>query len=144
MKLRTAKMLIVPLLAAALGAISACTQAAATPTTRVSTQPIPLATPVSQEPAAGICAGFDGELVEIRINPDIPDPRCARINPGQRLKVINASGGQVQVHIGPYEEAIERSGEYTFDTPFGEYLAPGVHLVQVQPCCGPELWLVEE
>ena len=142
-------MLVVLALAAA---ISACRQAATLPVpvsetvlaTIAPTQPLPLATPVSQEPAAGICASFDGEMVEIRINADIPDPRCARVTPGQRLKVINATSGQVQVHIGPYNAAIEPGDEHIFDIPFGEYLAPGVHHLQVQPCCGPELWLVEE
>jgi hypothetical protein len=83
-------------------------------------------------------------MVEIRIHADIPDPRCARVTPGQKLKLINATAGQVQVRIGLYEVEIEPVGEHTFDTPFGEYLAPGVHRLQVQPCCGPELWLVEE
>jgi hypothetical protein len=83
-------------------------------------------------------------VVEISIHADIPDPRCARVNPEQRLKVVNATKGQVQVQIGPYRAALEAGAEHIFDAPFGEYLAPGVHLVQVQPCCGPELWLAEE
>lgn len=135
---------------AAAATLSGCAQAPPSPvseatwTVDVPTQPLLLATPVSQEPAAGICASFDGETVEIRINADIPDPRCTRVTPGQRLKVINATAGRVQVHIGPYDAAIEPGGEHLLDTTFGEYLAPGVHLLQVQPCCGPELWLVEE
>jgi hypothetical protein len=136
----------------ALAAVSACTQAATPPvpiseavqTREAPTQLLPLATPISQEPAAGICASFDGELIEIRINADIPDPRCARVTPGQRLKVINATAGQIQVRIGPYEAEIDAGGEHHFDIPFGQYIAPGVHLLQVRPCCGPELWLVEE
>ena len=152
MKMRPAKMWIVPALAAALAATSTCTQAAATlqapiskatPTTGVPTRTLSLSTPVSQEPAAGICASFDAEVIEITINPDIPDPRCARVSPKQKLKVTNATGGQIRVHIGPYEAALEQGDKHTFDTPLGEYLAPGVHLLEVLPCCGPELWLAE-
>jgi hypothetical protein len=113
--------------------------------TPTSTTPIyPLATPVSQEPAAGICASFEGEAVVISIYPDIPDPRCAKVRAEQKLTVINRTEGTLQVSIGTFEISLEPGGEYTFDTPIGKYLAPGVHLVNVSPCCSPELWLEEK
>jgi hypothetical protein len=104
-------------------------------------QPPNLATPVSQEPAAGICGSFEGEWVVITVNPDIPDPRCAIINPDQMLKVVNGRQVTLQVSIADMTTTIEPGGEHTFDTPFGQYLAPGVHLIEVNPCCGASLLL---
>ena len=48
------------------------------------TIPQPLATPYAQEPAAGICASFEGEMVTVSLNPDIPDPRCAKVRRGSK------------------------------------------------------------
>ena len=100
-----------------------------------------LATPVSQEPAAGICGGFEGELVVITIYPDIPDPRCAIIKPEQMLKVVNSRQETLQVSIANMAATIDPGGEHLFNVPFGQYLAPGVHLIEVKPCCGASLWL---
>ncbi len=103
--------------------------------------PRPLATPYAQQPAAGICASPSGKLVTITIYPDLPDPRCAIIQPDQELQVVNRTLGDLQVHIGTFDAVLAAGGDYTFSVPFGKYLAPGVHQVQVLPCCGPELWL---
>jgi hypothetical protein len=100
-----------------------------------------LATPASQQPAAGICATFPGKLVTVTIFPDLPDPRCAIVQPDQTLQVVNRTLEQLDVHIGPFDASLAPGGDYTFSVPFGKYLAPGVHRVQVLPCCGPELWL---
>ena len=119
-----------------LTALSACAPArqAATQTTRSTPpdiQPTPqdtprlLATPYSDQPAAGICASPEGALVTITIYPDIPDPRCAIVRPDQRLQVVNSTQADLQVSLGDFTAT----------------LAPGVHQVQVLPCCGPELWL---
>jgi predicted small lipoprotein YifL len=100
-----------------------------------------LATPYSQEPAAGICGSFEDEVVVITINPDIPDPRCVIIAPDQILKVVNNRQETLQVSIANMEATIEPGSEHTFNVPFGQYLAPGVHLIEVKPCCGASLWL---
>lgn len=100
-----------------------------------------LATPISQEPAAGICGGFEGDLVVITIYPDIPDPRCAIIKPNQMLKVVNSRQETLQVSIANMTTTIDPGSEYLFSVPFGQYLAPGVHLIEVKPCCGASLWL---
>jgi hypothetical protein len=128
--------------------LSACTNlrtevTVARPTAiRTSTaQTYPQATPVLLEPAAGICASFEGEAVIINIYPDIPDPRCAKANAEQKLTVINQTEDTLQVSIGIFKASLQPGVEYTFDVPFGDYLEPGVHLVQVSPCCSPELWL---
>ena len=100
-----------------------------------------LSTPAAMQPAAGICAEFEGEIVTMTINPDIPDPRCIKIEPAQKLAVVNHRMETLQVRIGPFETTILPEGQHLFDLPFGDYLAPGVHHLDVFPCCGGELVL---
>lgn len=101
----------------------------------------PLATPVAESPAAGICAAFEGIQVTITIYPDIPDPRCSIIKSEQMLEVVNARNETLLVSIGRMQAELAPGESHIFDLPFGEYLAQGVHRVEVQPCCGAELWL---
>ncbi len=108
---------------------------------RSPTQSYALATPYAQEPAAGICASFDGTIVKVSLNPDIPDPRCMKVSADQKLNIINNTQNTLEVTIGRFTASLEPGKETTFDTPFGEYLQPGVHQIQVTPCCGAELWL---
>jgi hypothetical protein len=100
-----------------------------------------LATPYAQQPAAGICATPEGEIVTVTINPDVPDPRCSKVKPDQKLAVINKTQNTIEVSLSRFTFSLQPGAEATIDTPFGEYLAPGVHQLQVSPCCGPELWL---
>jgi len=106
--------------------------------------PFPLATPYAQLPAAGICAGSEGEMVKVTIYPDIPEPRCSKVRADQKLTVINQTQNTVQISIGRFSSSLEPGTGMVFDIPFGEYLAAGVHQLQVSPCCGPELWLEEK
>ncbi len=129
--------------------LAACSGPTVEPTAVTRTIPIAqtatasniLATPYAQQPAAGICASFDGKVVTITINPDIPDPRCAKIKPDQSLTVLNNAQKSLLVTIGRFTSNVEPGEKTMIDTPFGEYLAPGVHQLQVSPCCGAELWL---
>jgi hypothetical protein len=107
----------------------------------LTTQPVYRATPVAQEPAAGICASFDGPAVEVTLLPGIPDPRCAIVRPDQLLTITNQTGSPVEFTLGQFTALLDHEASYTIETPFGEYLAPGVHALQVDPCCGGELWL---
>ncbi len=102
-----------------------------------------LATPVSQQPAAGICGAAEGDIVTIRINPDVPDPRCVIITSDQRLKVINNRDEIIQISLGVFEAEIDPGDESLAPLTFGAYLATGVHLIEVSPCCGASLWLQE-
>jgi hypothetical protein len=102
---------------------------------------LPLATPAAQSPAAGICAEFDGPWVTITVRPDIPDPRCALIRPEQMLEVVNQREETLSIRIGYLEVELAPGESHKFEVPFGDYLAPGVHVIQVQPCCGAELVL---
>lgn len=99
------------------------------------------ATPIADSPAAGICGKLDSEIVTITIYPDIPDPRCLEVTSEQKLRVVNRRGEVLQVSIGRFEVEIPVDGEYTFDMAAGEYLMPGVHVIQVLPCCSPEILL---
>ncbi len=101
----------------------------------------PLATAYAQEPAAGICASFEGSEVTVIINPDLPDPRCAKVRADQKLTVVNQTDTTLEISIGKFSTSLEPGARYIIETPFGEYLAPGVHQLQVSPCCGAELWL---
>ena len=147
MRTRLIKLLLVPGMLLILG-VSACnrpgngsTSLAPTPTRASTEQSHTLATPYAQQPAAGICASFEGEMVKVTLNPDMPDPRCSIVRPDQKLSVINKTQNTLEVSIGRFSASLEPGAEILFDTPFGEYLAPGVHQLLVLPCCGPELWL---
>jgi hypothetical protein len=98
-----------------------------------------LATPVADSPAAGICATFEGEWVTVTIHPDIPEPRCAVIKPEQMLEVVNDRGETLTVAIGQMQAELAPDESVRFEQPFGEYLLPGVHRLDVRPCCGAEL-----
>jgi len=121
--------------------ISQSTQPAPAPTIEVTPQTSLLATPYAQEPAAGICASYDGTIVRVSVNADIPDPRCIKVSADQKLNIINHTQNTLEVTLGRFTASLEPGKETTFDTPFGEYLQPGVHQIQVTPCCGAELWL---
>jgi hypothetical protein len=131
-----------------LAALAALACALANPGSTVGDQPasdtpLPRATPYSLEPAAGICAEPDGDEAVMRLEPGIPDPRCLIVQAGQRLRVVNRTGADVAVSIGPFSLVIPANGETVFGPPLGDYLLPGVHALQVDPCCGGELWLKE-
>jgi hypothetical protein len=112
-----------------------------TPSIGITSQPISLATPYAQQPAAGICASPTGEIVKVTLNPDLPDPRCIKVSADQKLSVLNQTQYRLNICIGRFTTSLESGQETIFDTPFGDYLEPGVHLLQVSPCCGAELWL---
>jgi hypothetical protein len=99
------------------------------------------ATPYAQQPAAGICAEAESEEAVMRLLPGIPDPRCVIVRPDQRLRVVNETGADVNISLGPFALPLPSDGETVFGPTFGEYLLPGVHVLSVDPCCGGELWL---
>ncbi len=100
-----------------------------------------LATPYAQQPAAGICASFEGEMVTVIINGDMPAPRCAKVRADQTLTVVNNTQNKLEVSLGRFDLTLQPGDQNTIDVPFGEYLEPGVHQLQVNPCCEAEIWL---
>ena len=111
------------------------------PTTTATERAPYRATPAANEIAAGICAEPESEVVTVTIFPDIPDPRCLKVKPEQKLRVINQTHATLDVALGEFKAEIEAGSEVFWDAPFGEYLEPGVHYLLVAPCCGPEIWL---
>jgi hypothetical protein len=123
--------------------------AAALPTSALATHPtrpfeLDLATPVSAEPAAGICMEPEGDTAVVEIYPDAPAPRCLKVTALQRLVLVNRTESEISVSLGALAAIVLPGEEYTLDRSFGEYLAPGVHRVQVTPYFGPEVWLQGE
>ena len=115
-----------------------------TETPQIIPDSLPLATPVADSPAAGICPETEGEIVTVTIQSDIPDPRCSMAAPDQMLEVVNERDVTVFVTIGELEAQIAPGESYLFERIFRDYLAPGVHRIEVEPCCGAELWLQAE
>ena len=107
----------------------------------LSEEPVQPATPVAMQPAAGICPKAQGEIVIMRVNPDVPDPRCLQVQPDQRLAVFNGLDESLDVSLGEISATIEPGEEHTFDRPLGEILLPGVHALGTSLCCGGEIWL---
>jgi hypothetical protein len=100
-----------------------------------------LATPYAQQPAAGICGQAEGQMVEINLEPGIPNPRCVQVRPDQTLVVINNTGQFVAIGLGSERTGLGPGQSYTFVKQFGELLQEGVHLLYVDPCCGGEIIL---
>jgi hypothetical protein len=111
-----------------------------------------LAAAVSKHPAAGVCAEVprtQGAIRTVRIEPDVPDPRCSQVYPSQRLRIVNATndygqrGKTVAVQLADFRARLAPGKAKTFDASFGSYLAPGDHVVTVSVYggSGPELLL---
>jgi hypothetical protein len=110
----------------------------------IETPSMTLATPIAESPAAGICGELEGEIVTMTINPDMPDPRCLRVHGEQRLRVVNQRGETLEIALGRATASLQPGAEITFERSFGELLLPGVHALQVFPCCGGEIVLSAE
>ncbi len=111
------------------------------PTATATERPPSRATPAASEIAAGICGEPEGEIAQVTIYPDIPDPRCLKVKPEQKLKVVNQTQSSLEIALGEFKAELAPGREVVWDLPLGEYLQPGVHYLQVIPCCGPEIWL---
>jgi hypothetical protein len=104
----------------------------------------PLATPVSDTPAAGICAEAQSPIAEMTMRPHVPAPRCLRVRADQRLRVVNSLETGVKISLGRESAALKAGGEYVFELPFGELVMPGVHILQASQCCAGSIWLQDE
>jgi hypothetical protein len=100
-----------------------------------------LATPIADSPAAGICGEMQGEIVTMMINPDMPDPRCLKVQGSQRLRVINQRGEPLEIVLAGATATLQPGEEITFEHRFDELMLPGVHALRVSPCCGGEIVL---
>ena len=97
------------------------------------------------DPATGICRDFPGtDTAAVTITDDVPDPKCLKVLPDQKLKVINKTQTEVSVYLGEVRFKISPGGEYVTDKKLGSFLAPGVHVPVVAPGRGPEIWLQKQ
>ena len=74
----------------------------------------------------------------VLVNPDTPAPRCTQVQPEQALRVVNTTdaldqpGRTVVVRFADRRPATLAVGEsIVYATPFGRYLARGVHHVHL-------------
>jgi hypothetical protein len=111
------------------------------PTASLPTATYALATPYADSPAAGICSSGESDDVEMTLLPGIPDPRCLEIRPDQHLLIRNMTGGAVDFRLGRFSGHLEDGERIRIEAAFGTYLAPGVHALEIDPCCGGELVL---
>lgn len=124
------------------------------PAASTSGSPTPAATPssklaaTSRYPAAGVCGRIASARVTVRIEPDVPAPRCVRVRPDQSLRVVNRTGddGQrahpVRVRWIPGHPVRLDPGEsHTFPRRFGDYLERGVHDLRITSAYAAEIWL---
>lgn len=94
-------------------------------------------------PAAGVCGRPSTALVTIELFPDLPSPRCVEVTGAERLRLVNRSGayGQqpalVSVWFAGFAAKIRANQAVVFAEPFGDYLRPGTHSVEVSGAPGP-------
>lgn len=98
--------------------------------------------PDGDQPAAGICDPASGDVVTVNINADVPYPRCMKVLGNQRLQVVNATNGPVQVQLAQFIVQLQPDQAQLFDASFASYLAPGVHWLHVTGGHAPEIWLL--
>ena len=100
-------------------------------------------------PAAGICGGESGAVVTVTANLGGPGPRCLSVTSNQRLRVVNGSNADGQpgrpitiTFAGFAPRVVPAGGATLFDQALGEYLAPGVHSINISLYAGSaEIWL---
>lgn len=95
-------------------------------------------------PAAGACATAEGGFADIKLNPDMPEPRCMIVAATDQLRIENATESDVdidtgfsQVTLAPHETSIVGGG-------VAQYWEPGVHVIKTGRLYdgnGPEVWL---
>jgi hypothetical protein len=100
--------------------------------------------PDAEQPASGICDLANGDVVTININAAVPYPRCMKVLGSQRLQVVNATNGPVQVQLAHFNVQLQPDQAQLFDATLGSYLALGVHWLRVTGGNGPEIWLASK
>ncbi|MFN8512057.1 MAG: hypothetical protein U0841_05610 [Chloroflexia bacterium] len=127
--------------------LTSCATRAGTPTRppdRPTTPAIPtLKPPDSDLSAAGICGTATSTVALVTINPDTPSPRCQHITPNQSLRIINHTDHPADIRLADHALTLPPQTEGSINQPFGDYLAPGVHVLEIStyPGGGAALWL---
>jgi hypothetical protein len=111
-----------------------------------------LAPPDTTVPAFASCPSVTGSVVTLVADPDVPSPRCMTVTASQRLRVQNRTSAHgstpvvVTVEVAGFApRTLQPGASTTFDRPFGDYLAPGEHVVHLRPLYGGDgggvVWL---
>lgn len=98
----------------------------------------------SQSPAAGSCFTSSSSVVTIKINPDVPSPRCSKVTASQTLVLDNATGKTITATLGSKSLTIAPGQSGRITDQFGNYLQAGVHIIRTSVYgggSGPEVWL---
>jgi hypothetical protein len=97
----------------------------------------------SDIPASGVCVPKTAEPeVAVVLGVDTPSPRCVVVGPAQHLRIEN-EGAATTVTVAAVAATLGPGESLTLDRSFGDFLAPGVHTLQVARFggAGPQLWL---
>ena len=92
--------------------------------------------PAIGQGTAAPCSSFaQGRVGRIRLASDTPEPRCIRLHPDQRLRIVNISGARGQhprvatIDLGPHHTSLAQGEGATFGA-VGHYLAAGDHVIR--------------
>jgi hypothetical protein len=98
-------------------------------------------------PASGVCPRSQAKVVSFQLLSDVPGPRCQVIGPGQKLQLINLTGGPgskpvpVVLDWAGFHQKIKPHQAVVLEGKVGSYLAPGVHDIATEGAPGPTIWL---
>jgi hypothetical protein len=88
-------------------------------------------------PASPVCGHSAGSIVNVALEPDVPQPRCVQVSANQELRLVNRTGdfgaqpSVASVRFAGFRARIEPNHAVIFAEPFGDYLMPGTHAVEV-------------
>ena len=85
-----------------------------------------------------------GSFVSLSVSPDMPDPRCVKVTPGQVLSVTNRTDSPLMLKLAWYDFQLDVDETVDLNVPLGAYLTPGVHRLELDHGSGPEIWLVAQ
>ncbi len=106
----------------------------------------------SQTPAAGGCGAAAGGYADIKLNPDVPSPRCIVVHDTDHLRVTNTFDVNVTVDDGGGGFTLKPGETYAVMKAVGGYWQPGVHRLKITNTAtkaalyggsGPEVWFKE-
>ena len=104
------------------------------------TNPAPfneLAPPDFLAPTSGVCAGpARGGVETLTINADTPAPRCLKIRPTQRLRVLSKIQLPARVRVGGISFNVPAGKATQTDGGIGRYLDVGGHYVSISSYSG--------
>lgn len=105
----------------------------------------------ADRPAAGVCDKQNPIVVVLIIREDVPMPRCAKVRPDQKIRVVNGTEEKMRIGfkdvsplvLAPRTIELTPQAGYTFRIPVNQYLEPGIHHLSVSSrLSSPEIWVL--